>query len=144
MWKRISLVAVLFTSSLTLTAVLLWPVKSLTAPAKSSTAAQQVQLQQGPAAPSQNIRLTIYPEGILPATATAHQGVLSISIEDLANANGGLLIERVDENGPHMIGSVQRFERHWRGRASFELIPGEYRLRIASDKAKAAMLTIEP
>jgi len=144
MWKRISLAAVLITSILAVTAVLVWPAKSLTAPAKTESEAQQVPSQGRPVAPSQNLRFTIYPEGILPASATAHAGLISISIEDLAGANGGLLIERLEDAGPRVMGNVQRFERNWRGRASVELGPGNYRLRIASDKAKEALLTVEP
>jgi hypothetical protein len=144
MWKKLSLAAILITSIIALTAVLVWPAKSLTAPAKSSIPAQSVQSQTIPAVPSQNVRFTIYPEGILPATATVHAGLISISIEDLADVEGGVLIERVEEGGPRVVGNVRRSGRNWRGRASVELTPGLYRLRIPSDTAKEAVITAEP
>jgi len=94
--------------------------------------------------PAQTIRFTIYPEGILPATATVHKGLVSIAIEDLAGAEAGLLVERVGEQGSRVMGSVRRSNHHWRGRSSIELSPGLYRLRLANDRTTAALLTVEP
>lgn len=96
------------------------------------------------AVPSHNLRFTVYPEGIYPATATVHKGLISISIEDLAGANGGILVERVGDRGPELVGIVQRFERHWRGRSSVSLTPGIYTLRVAGKPTNEARLTVKP
>lgn len=143
MWKKI-FAAVLMISVISLTAVLVWSARSHSASAKSSIAAESAQAQARQPVPSQNVRFTAYPEGILPATVTVHAGLISISIEDLANVEGGVLIERMEDSGPRVVGSVRRSERNWRGRASVELTPGLYRLRIASDKAKEAVIAVEP
>ena len=142
MWKKLSLAAVLITSILALTAVLVWPAKSLPAP-KSSVQAQPVQTQNRPVAPSQHVRFTIYPEGIFPGTAKVHQGLISIGIEDLANVPGGVLIERLEDGRARVVGTVKRSAHDWRGRTSVELNPGVYRVRIPSDKAKEAVITVE-
>jgi hypothetical protein len=144
MWKKI-FAAVLMISVISVTAVLVWSAKSHAVPAKSATQTQAAQSQTKQAVPSQNVRFTIYPEGILPAAATVHSGLISISIEDLANVEGGVLIERMEDTGAsRLVGNVRRFEQNWRGRASVDLAPGHYRLRIPSDKAKEAVLTVEP
>jgi len=39
---------------------------------------------------------------------------------------------------------VKRFERHWRGRAQFELTPGVYRLRVPDREIEEAEITVEP
>lgn len=142
MWKKI-FAAALMISVISLTAVLVWSARSRPAPSRSPIPAQTVQSQARQTAPSQNVRFTIYPEGILPATATVRAGLISISIEDLANVEGGMLIERID-SPPRVVGTVRRSEQNWRGRTSVELTPGQYRLRIASDKAKEAVLIVEP
>jgi hypothetical protein len=143
MWKKVSVAAVLFTASLALTAVLVWPAKSHPAP-KSSTQTQPIQSQTRLPVPSQHVRFTVYPEGILPAAATVHQGLISIAIEDLADIPGGVLIERVEDGQRRLVGNVRRSERSWRGRATVDLSPGIYRLRIPSDKAKEAVITVVP
>src|SRR5713101_3039732 len=48
--------------------------------------------------PTQNIRFTIYPEGIFPRQAKAHKGVVAISIEDLVGSGSTLQVERVVDN----------------------------------------------
>lgn len=99
------------------------------------------QVQGVPAA--QHLRFTIYPEGILPSTMKVRKGVISISIEDLADANGGVLVERID-NGTHAtVGNVQRSERHWRGHVLVDLSPGTYELRVAGKPTSPAQLTVE-
>ena len=144
MWKKI-FAAVLMISVISVTATFVWSARSHTAPPKSSILAQAAQSQARQAVPSQSVRFTIYPEGILPATATVHSGLISISIEDLADAEGGVLIERVEDGGgARVVGNVQRSEHSWRGRVSVELTPGLYRLRIQSDQAKEAVITVEP
>lgn len=94
--------------------------------------------------PSQHVRFTLYPEGIYPPKATVRAGLVSIGIEDLTGANGGLLIERSTAGQPIVVGSVKRFQRHWRGRTSITVSPGTYRLRIAGTQVAEAELTVEP
>jgi hypothetical protein len=92
----------------------------------------------------QHIRFTLYPEGIHPQKATVHAGLVSIAIEDLTDANGGLLIERLTSGQRTPVGRVERLKRHWRGRSSVNLTPGTYRLRIAGREANEAELSVEP
>jgi hypothetical protein len=98
---------------------------------------------QGVAA-AQHLRFTIYPEGILPSTMKVRKGVISISIEDLAGANGGVLIDRIDDGTRATVGNIQRSERHWRGHALVDLSPGVYELRVAGKPTSPAKLTVEP
>ena len=100
--------------------------------------------QSGVVVPNQNVRFTIYPEGIHPASATVHKGLVSISIEDLAGANDGVLVERLGDREPQSVGRVQRFQHHWRGRSSVYLTPGTYRLQIPGKYTNEAQLTVEP
>ena len=93
---------------------------------------------------AQHIRFTLYPEGIHPPQATVRAGLVSIGIEDLDGANGGLLVERLTGGPPIVVGTVQRLQQHLRGRASVNLSAGTYRLRIAGRQANEAELTVEP
>jgi hypothetical protein len=93
--------------------------------------------------PNQHVRFTLYPEGIHPVKATVRAGLVSIAIEDLAGANGGLLVERVAADQRTPVGSVERLQRHWRGRSSMYLSPGIYRLRVAGGQTNEAELTVE-
>jgi hypothetical protein len=112
--------------------------------ASTSSRAAQSAPQKTAVVPTQQVRFTIYPEGIHPATATVTKGVLSIAIEDLADANGGVLIERISDHGRQAVGNVHRFENHWRGRASVELSPGVYELRVPDKSITPAQLIVEP
>lgn len=94
--------------------------------------------------PSQHVRFTLYPEGIYPPKATVRAGLVSIGIEDLAGADGGVLVERLTGGPRIVVGSVQRLQQHFRGRASVNLSPGIYRLRIAGSQANEAEITVEP
>lgn len=94
--------------------------------------------------PKQSVRFTIYPEGIHPATAKVRKGVVSIAIEDLAGTNGGVVVDRLTEGEPTVVGNVRRAQRHWRGRLSIELSPGIYRLRVPGRQTNEAQLTVEP
>ena len=94
--------------------------------------------------PGQHVQFTLYPEGIYPPKATLRAGLVSIGIEDLAGGNGGLLIERLTGGPRIVVGSVQRLQPHFRGRASVDLSPGTYRLRVADSQANEAELTVEP
>lgn len=72
----------------------------------------------------QNVRFTIYAEGIFPARATVGKGLISILIEDLAGTDQGIRVERINQHGPVAVANVRRFNQHLRGRASIELSPG--------------------
>lgn len=93
---------------------------------------------------TQHVRFTVYPEGIHPATATVRKGVIAISIEDLAGAEGGVLVERLNGSEQTTVGNVKRFQRHWRGRSLIDLSPGVYQLRVADGETRGAQLTVEP
>lgn len=110
---------------------------------RGAAASDQVTSQKKVVLP-QNVRFTIYPEGIHPSTATVHKGVISIAIEDLAGTQSGVLVERLNGNERAIVGNVKRFERHWRGRSSIELTPGVYRLRVPDREIEEAQLTVEP
>ena len=94
--------------------------------------------------PSQHVRFTLYPEGIYPRKATLRAGLVSIGIEDMTGADGGVLLERLTGGPRIVVGSVQRLQQHLRGRASVNLSPGTYRLRVAGSDANEAELTVEP
>lgn len=92
----------------------------------------------------QHVRFTLYNDGIYPPKATVRAGLVSIGIEDLASANGGLSIERLTTGQPIAVGRVERLRQNLRGRASVDLSPGTYRLRILGSQANEAELTVEP
>ena len=92
----------------------------------------------------QHVRFTLYPEGIYPPKATLRAGAVSIGIEDMAGTDGGVLVERLTGGQRTVVGSVQRLQQHFRGRASVDLSPGTYRLRIAGRQANEAELIVEP
>jgi hypothetical protein len=110
---------------------------------RGAAAAEPVRSQK-PVVVPQNVRFTIYPEGIHPATATVQKGLISIAIEDLAGTENGVVVERLNGSGRAIVGNVKRFERHWRGRAQFELTPGVYRLRVPDREIEEAEITVEP
>ncbi len=111
---------------------------------RGAAASEPVQSQTSKVLPTQTVRFTIYPEGIHPATATVHKGVISVAIEDLAGAENGVLVERLNGSERAVVGNVKRFERYWRGRSAIELTPGVYRLRVPDRQIEEAELTVKP
>ena len=109
-----------------------------------ATASEPVQSKRPVVVPTETVRFTIYPEGIHPATAVVHKGLISIAIEDLAGAENGVVVERLNGSERAVVGNVKRFQRHWRGRASVELTPGVYRLRVPDREIEEAQITVEP
>ena len=110
---------------------------------KGAVTAELVNTQKAVVQATQNVRFTVYPEGIHPSNTKVRQGLISISIEDLAAANGGVLIERIGEGEPARVAVVRRFEGHWRGRSLVELTPGLYRLRVVGGETTEAELIVE-
>lgn len=108
------------------------------------TAFAQIPPQTQGVAATQHLGFTIYPEGILPSTMTVRKGVISISIEDLAGANGGVLVQRIDDGTRAVVGTIHRSVGHWRGHALVNLSPGTYELRVAGKPTSPAQLTVEP
>ena len=109
-----------------------------------AAASDQLSSQRAVVVPTQNVRFTIYPEAIHPASVTVHKGLLGILIEDLAGTENGVVVERLNGNDRVVAGSVKRFERHWRGRTSMEVTPGVYRLRVPDRQIEEAQITVEP
>jgi hypothetical protein len=94
--------------------------------------------------PTQNLRFTIYPEGIHPRSARTHKGPISILVEDLSGGTSTLLVERLTGNERVRAGQIQRSGIYFRGRLDLELAPGRYRLRIAERSVNEAELIVEP
>ncbi len=90
------------------------------------------------------VRFTLYDAGIYPREVRVDKGLVAITIEDLSGGTSGLVVERVNGNGRVSIGSVQRFERHWRGREELQLQPGSYEVHMADRPNNRALLIVEP
>ena len=129
-------------STIAITGILL--LAQLAFRASSSSRAEKTAPQARGIVAPQNVQFTIYPQGIHPSTVTVQKGVISIGIEDLADTPGGVLVERVGENGRTAVGNVRRFQNHWRGRASVDLSPGTYELRVPDKSITPAQLIVEP
>ena len=112
--------------------------------ASSEAGSRQLSSQAREVQAAQHVRFTIYPEGIQPATMKVREGAILISIEDLAGASQGILVERTGEHEPQTAGKVERFERHWRGRSLINLSAGVYRLRVPGMPTNEAQLIVTP
>ena len=94
--------------------------------------------------PVQNIRFTIYPEGIVPRDMTVQKGLVSIVVEDRTRKTEGLMIERETGNGRIPVGRIKRGENFWRGRDQVRLVPGDYQVFDASNPTSRARLKVIP
>lgn len=94
--------------------------------------------------PVQNIRFTIYENGIAPRELKVSKGLISITIEDRTRKSEGLAIEREVGNGRLRVGQVKRLQDFWRGRDQVRLTPGTYVVFDTSSPANKARLVVTP
>jgi hypothetical protein len=94
--------------------------------------------------PVQNIRFTLYDEGILPREVQATKGLVSFAIEDRTRKSEGLVIEREVGNVRVAIGQVKRFQNVWRGRGQVRLVPGRYTIFDSSRPQNRARIVVAP
>lgn len=94
--------------------------------------------------PVQNIRFTIYPEGIFPREITVQKGLVSIVVEDRTRKTEGLRIEREVGNGRVPVGQIKAAQNFWRGRDQLRLQPGDYQVFDASKPSSRARLIVSP
>jgi hypothetical protein len=94
--------------------------------------------------PVQNIRFTVYENGIAPRELKVRKGLVSITIEDRTRKSEGLAIEREVGNGRSRVGQVKRFQDFWRGRDQVRVTPGTYVVFDTSNPANRARLVVVP
>lgn len=94
--------------------------------------------------PVQNIRFTLYDEGIFPREFQVAKGLVSIAIEDRTRKSDGLVIERETGNGRVAVGQIKRFQNAWRGRGEIRLAPGKYIVFDSSRPANRARIVVAP
>lgn len=94
--------------------------------------------------PVEAVRFALYDAGILPRERRVSQGRIVISLVDYTGGTGGLIVERMTEQGRELAGQVRRNGAHWRGRHELPLRPGTYRLHDASKPQNFATLIVEP
>jgi hypothetical protein len=101
---------------------------------------------QSEVGPVQVIRFRLYDVGVLPRRSHAQAGLVALQIEDLSGGSTGLVVERVNGNGPAraLAGHVRRYERHWRGRDVLRLQPGTYVVSMADRPGNRAELIVAP
>jgi hypothetical protein len=93
--------------------------------------------------PIQNVRFTVYDEGIYPRQLRAQPGVVVIMLEDHTRRRPHLLIER-ETVGPRLaIGAMSFLLNQSRTRTEFRLDVGRYRVSDAANRANQAELIIE-
>ena len=91
--------------------------------------------------PVQNIRFTIYENGIAPRELKVRKGLVAITIEDRTRKSEGLAVER--EAGVR-VGHVKRIQDFWRGRDQVRLTPGTYSVFDTSRPENRARLVVAP
>lgn len=91
--------------------------------------------------PVQNIRFTIYENGIAPRELKVSKGLVAITIEDRTRKSEGLAVER--EAGVR-VGHVKRIQDFWRGRDQIRLTPGTYTVFDTSRPENRARLVVAP
>ena len=93
----------------------------------------------------QVVRFTLYDVGIVPQTAYAQPGLVTIAVEDLSGGTTGLVVERDDEGQARtQLGEVRRNENKRRCQAELRLAPGRYQLYMADRPENRAELIVEP
>jgi hypothetical protein len=119
-----------------------WPSRRLTplaaprpTPAQSQTRADD---------PVQNIRFTLYEEGIKPSEITVQKGLISIVLEDRTRKSEGLMLTREVGNNRTPVGQVKRSGDFWRGRNEVRLTPGNYRVSDSGNPTHWARLIVLP
>jgi hypothetical protein len=121
-----------------------WEHKEIGTPINVSPAPMQNGIGPRALDPVQNIRFTLYDAGILPRELHLDKGLVSITVEDRTRQSTGLVIQREVGNAQIVIGQVQRFTNHWRGRGEVRLTPGTYLISDASRPANRAKLVVAP
>jgi len=94
--------------------------------------------------PVQVVRFTLYDVGIYPRVAHARKGIVGVAIEDLSGGTMGLMIGLQTGQVLVPVGQVLRQLPQWRGRADFQLQPGQYQVSDASHPANRATLIVDP
>jgi hypothetical protein len=83
--------------------------------------------------------------GIVPQTAYAQPGLVTIAVEDLSGGTTGLIVDRDDDGqAPIRAGEVRRRENKRRGQEELRLTPGRYQLYMADRPENRAELIVEP
>lgn len=94
--------------------------------------------------PVQNIRFTVYENGIAPREIKVKKGLVSIVIDDRTRKSEGLAVEREAGNGRVRVGHVKRNQDFWRGRDQVRLTPGTYAVFDTSRPENRARLVVAP
>jgi hypothetical protein len=94
--------------------------------------------------PVQNIRFTLYEEGIKPNEIEVQKGLISIVLEDRTRKSNGLTVVREVGNNQTPVGQVKRSGDFWRGRNEVRLAPGTYRVSDSGNPQHSARLVVIP
>lgn len=98
-----------------------------------------------PTGPIQVARFTLYDLGIFPHELRVSNGLIAITIEDLAGGTSVVLLDRETGSGREAVGRVQFANKgRRRGRAEVHLGPGRYQIYAAELPDNRALLIVEP
>jgi hypothetical protein len=108
---------------------------------RNNAAPQQLTVLRGP---TQNVRFTLYRDGIHPRELHAKPGNVIIGIEDRAGNSSGLIVQLQTDTLPVAVGQVTAALNESRGRVAFSLGVGRYIVFDASRPNNRAELIVEP
>ena len=93
--------------------------------------------------PIQNIRFTVYDQGIYPRQLRAKPGVVAIVLEDRTRKHTRLLIEQETAGGVLPVGGMSFLVDQSRSRTEFKLDAGRYQVFDATNRENRAELLVE-
>jgi len=102
---------------------------------------QQLTVLRGP---TQNVRFTLYKDGIYPRQLHAKPGNIIIGIEDRTGNSSGLVVQLQTDSVAVPVGQVTTALNESRGRVPFTLVAGRYVVFDASQPRNRAELLVEP
>jgi hypothetical protein len=108
---------------------------------RNKETSQQLTVLRGP---RQNVRFTLYQDGIFPQQLHAKPGNVIIGIEDRTGNSSGLAVQLQTDTLPVAVGQVTAALNESRGRVAFSLGAGRYIVFDASRPNNRAELIVEP
>jgi len=115
---------------------------SLTSSAE--TVAAKIDNQTSPTGPFRTIRFTLFEAGIRPAEMRIKAGLVNLLIEDRTNTATEVVLQKEVANENVAVGRIAKGLTESRGRNTFRLGPGKYRLYDSTRQNNTAVLVVEP
>ena len=104
----------------------------------------KIDSQASPVDPIRTVRFTLFEAGIRPAEMRIKAGLVNLLIEDRTNTATEVVLQKEIATENVVVGRIAKDLTKSRGRNTFRLGPGEYRLYDSGRPTNTAVLQVEP